>query len=531
MTRLRAGLGLLLLLPACVSSNDSTRFEQSLSCDVPHVLLLRQWRGYVPGRSGDVLLIERQPHHFGTRHSTPYAYTQDVPLLLYGPGFIRAGVEMPRPVTVADLAPTFAELLRFEQWPERDGRVLGEALLPEAERNGTPRLVVTVVWDGGGDNVLEYWPRAWPHLRRLQRAGASYERATLGSSPSITPAVHATIGTGAWPLHHGISEIKLRTNGRLGDSWASTSPENLLLSTLSDLWDRARSNEPRIGILARDGWHVGMMGHGAFLGGGDRDIAALDDLDGVSFRTNRRFYSLPPYLLRETGLRAAIRSVDRADGKVDGTWLGNEVLDLVPEVRSTSAWPIYQTKRIVEILEKQGFGGDGVSDLFFTNFKSTDLAGHAWNMVTTEVEATLRAQDRELAVLVRELNRLVGRRNYVLALTADHGMTPTSAVSGGWSIDPSEVSRDIDRAFGLEPGERSLVALNRGYQIFLDQRALAANGVDPAEVAGFLADYRLRDNAPQGEERGDYAGDTSERMFLSALTPTGLRASLGCSRK
>ena len=43
--------------------------------------------------------------------------------------------------------------------PEREGRVLHDAL---GETESAPRLVVTIMWDGGGRNVLERWPTAWP---------------------------------------------------------------------------------------------------------------------------------------------------------------------------------------------------------------------------------------------------------------------------------------------------------------------------------------------------------------------------------
>src|SRR5688500_11758569 len=56
--------------------------EPVAACDVPVEILERLWNGYYPERSGDVLTVEQQPHQFGTRHSTPYAYTQDVPLVL-----------------------------------------------------------------------------------------------------------------------------------------------------------------------------------------------------------------------------------------------------------------------------------------------------------------------------------------------------------------------------------------------------------------------------------------------------------------
>ena len=61
-------------------------------CTVPKDVLEKVWRGYEPGRSGDVLAIEQLPNQFGTRHSTPYPYTQDVPLVFWGPGLHQEGL-------------------------------------------------------------------------------------------------------------------------------------------------------------------------------------------------------------------------------------------------------------------------------------------------------------------------------------------------------------------------------------------------------------------------------------------------------
>ena len=65
--------------------------------------------------------------------------------------------EVDRPVTVAGIAPTAAELLKFDGFRAPDGQPMTEALLPEAERD-VPKLLVTMVWDAGGINVLEEHP-------------------------------------------------------------------------------------------------------------------------------------------------------------------------------------------------------------------------------------------------------------------------------------------------------------------------------------------------------------------------------------
>jgi hypothetical protein len=501
------------------------------TCSAARPLLERVWRGYVPGRSGDILAVERRPHQFGTRHSTPYPYTQDVPLVLYGPGFIRGGSVSSRPVTVADLAPTFAELLGFDGYPRGDGTVLSEALLPEQSRNGVPRLIFTAVWDGGGDNVLEQWPGSWPRLQSLMKRGTAYTRATVGSSPSITPSIHATIGTGTFPSSHGLADIKMRVGNRIVDAWPQISPRYLRVKTLADRWDAANGNKPLIGLLARDAWHLGMIGHGAALPGGDKDIAVLDDLEGTEFETNHDLYAMPSYVLGHEGLLHAIEEVDLRDGRADGSWLGNPLLPIDGRIRSTPAWSIFQTQRIIQILSRESFGADRIPDLFFTNYKSTDLAGHAWNMTRAEVRDDLEEQDRQLAFLVAALNRLVGRRNYVLAVTADHGMAPYPADAGGWSIDVREMAEDIEKRFGGDTEEGRLVLTNRGYQVVLDRKELARRGLTSADVALFVRNYRIEDNVTSSsrdtferffEPRGN------ERLYLTALTPEGLRDALSC---
>ncbi|MFN2490529.1 MAG: alkaline phosphatase family protein [Actinomycetota bacterium] len=501
-------------------------------CDVPVEVLERVWRGYTPQRSGDVLTVEWAPNQFGgVRHSTPWPYTQDVPLLLYGPGYIRRGATSSRPVTVADIAPTFAELLRFEDFPRRDGRVLDEALLPRSERNGVPRLIFTLVWDGGGDNLLRRWPHAWPNLRRLTDRSTVYEDAAVGSSPSITPAIHATLGTGVFPARHGQPDMEIRIGDELRFVWQGASPQYLETKTLADLWDAARGNAPLVGVMARDTYHLGMIGHGAFLPEGDHDVAVFDDLAGTSFRTNEDFYSLPEYLRNSDGLEEAIDAVDLRDGKADRRWLGNRLVIDDPFLRYTPVWPIYQSDRLADVLEGEGFGSDEIPDLFFTNYKGTDLAGHYWNLVEPEEEAVLREQDRQLEVLLGLLDRLVGRGNYVLALTADHGISPYPRVTGGWAIEGGEVTSDIERRFDDDGDERSLILSNRGYQIFLHKGQMRRNGVTPEDISAFLRDYRVEDNVTSTNKLlPRFANRTQERLFLTALTPGELKAALACAR-
>ena len=143
------------------------------ACALPHRYLLRIWRGTFPGRSGQILLVPKEPNFLGTNfpHSGPWDYLQDVPLFWYGPGIVPARGAVQRPASIADIAPTQAELLGFD-FPKVDGRPLPEIPAPATP----PRLIVTLVWDAGGMSVLDAFPHDWPVLKALIPEGVWYAK-------------------------------------------------------------------------------------------------------------------------------------------------------------------------------------------------------------------------------------------------------------------------------------------------------------------------------------------------------------------
>lgn len=502
------------------------------ACEASLPVLQRMWNGYYPGRSGDILAAEQPDDLFGTRHSTPYYYTQHVPMVLYGPGYIRSGVQVSRAVTMADVAPTFADLLHFDGLGQVDGNPLVEALKPDAERNGIPKLIFTLVWDGGGWDGLNYWSKAWPNLKKLMSEGTNFTNATVGSSPSITPSIHSTLGTGDFPDKTGISDIQIRVHGDITDGWEGSSPKYLEEPTLADLYDRANGNQPLVGLLARDRWHLGMIGHGSYFGGGDKDIAVLDSLGALKFRTNHHFYSMPANFDDPAELERDITTVDQRDGKADHEWLGNPMLTTDGRVRYTPAWDIYQSQRVIALLKMYGFGSDSMPDLFFTNYKSVDLAGHTWLMTSPEEQQDMAAQDAEIPVLLHALNKLVGRDNYVMLFTADHGMQPPTSVTDGWSINTREMTDDLEKHFDHVTPDTPLVQANRGYQFFLRKGELKKNHITANDVAQWIRDYQVQDNLTGTNKiPSSYKGSPEDHLYQIAETPKHLKVALSCAER
>jgi hypothetical protein len=363
--------------------------------------------------------------------------------------------------------------------------------------------------------VLETWPDSWPHLEELIQKGTSFADATVGSSPTVTPAVHATIGTGAFPDQHGIVDIPLRINGRITGSWQDDSPDHLKLPTLADLYDQRTGNEAEIGLFAYEAWHLGMIGHGAAVEGGDKDVAVITTRTSGQLITNSDFYTLPSYLYDLGGFDEDVHTTDLADGKLDSAWMGNDILNDPADVKMTPAWILYQTRLLKTMLETEGFGRDNVPDLFFTNYKQIDKAGHTFRIGGPEIGELVRYTDEALAELVDFLDAEVGRNRWVLALTADHGQAPDLDSTGAWPIRTLELQDHIAQLFGME--RQQLFAYDRPIGFWLNKDAVADDIAIP-EVAEAFLDYRLRNELRPGEElTGLYQGRGAEHLFASSF--------------
>jgi hypothetical protein len=501
-----------------------------IACNVPlHTLRIID-RGTVVGRSPDIIFLPKRPHFAGgfnyTSHSGSDDYLQEVPLTFYGPGFIRrqGTIELARQVTVADIAPTIAELIDFPLPKDRQGTVVKEALRPPEERPGKPALVIVVAWDGGGLNVLDRWPHAWPNLDRLGQLGTEVAGAIVGSSPSTTPAVHATIGTGVFPSRHKTVDTYMRVGDEIEEAWADVSPKQLRVTTLADLYDRASDNEPKVGLVAKHGWHLGMLGHGAATPGGDHDVAVLISNSGET-ATNPSFYSLPPSAVDVPGLDDAIRSVDADDGAIDSQWMDHELTGIA---KGTPVWTKHQSDITKSVLTGEGFGQDDIPDLFFTNYKELDLVGHEYNMVNPEVRSVLMYTDAELAVLEAYLNQSVGRNRWVMIVTADHGQQPEASAIDAWPISVMAMAADLTAHLDLERGE--LVQQTRVTGLWLDRGALKSAGGSLGEAAEFLLDYTIEDNA-QGDIPAEYRSRRKENLLEAVLPTRRLEDVIACAKE
>lgn len=473
-------------------------------------------RGHVPGRSAEIMLVPK-PHHYliggwdletlgsdsptlDTSHPNPWSYLARVPIIIYGEG-AGAGREVEQPVDISQLAPSYARRIGFAM----DGT---SAPLPGFEKPDPtpPAVIVTIVIDGGGWNTLQLHPEAWPNIARLARKGTTFVNATIGSAPSITGALHATFGTGVYPVTHGIPGNQMRgPDGANVDTWLQNAdPSYLKAPTLADLWDVANRNKAVIATVSYEGWHLGMIGQGANYEGGDKDIAALWSTEENAWWINEDFYTLPDYLSGGADLRTLQRYemlLDERDGIKDGTWFGHapsEITEVHPERGAVNrpaapSFVRYTGDAVIEILDEEPFGADDITDFYWIEMKMPDYAGHEWNVIGPEQEDVLAETDAQIGRLLRGVEQKVGKGNYLFAISADHGQQPLPDLHGGWRINSDEFASDIEDRFG------NIVEKVTPVDVYLDMDVITREGLAIDDIVRWISVYTIEENIPEDQ--------------------------------
>jgi Type I phosphodiesterase / nucleotide pyrophosphatase len=267
--------------------------------------------------------------------------------------------------------------------------------------------------------------------------------------------------------------------------------------------------------MAATNWHLGMVGHGASYPGGDHDPAVLISHDGATY-SNDAFYSLPvsgdaALLAEET------QALDRADGRDDGAWRGHPLDD--PSVRFAGPAEVaYEQALLERLITTTGLGDDRVPDLLYVNFKASDDAGHRWGMTSPEVGEVVGAQDDALARLVRFLDRTVGRGEWVVMVTADHGQTPYPQETGAWPIGGGELKRDANEVFDRNDDGIDLVDRVSSPGAYVRSSQLRANDVTLERVARWMTGYTARENFKgRGPLPRWYRGAPSDPLFDAVM--------------
>jgi hypothetical protein len=268
---------------------------------------------------------------------------------------------------------------------------------------------------------------------------------------------------------------------------------------------------------------MGMVGHGAAHHPGNKNhIVVLyaqpkkpawkEQFPGADqehrLMTNVDLYSFPSYLRG----RSPMPYVTRLTGG-SGMWMGHKIDDS-SNVRFTPAFVQFECDNMLLMMDREPIDRDDVTALVYMSMKPTDYAAHRWGLESLEAREALRAQDACVSRLVEKLDARVGKGNYVITITADHGMMPMPEVTGGHRLSLRILLEMIDKKFGAK------IALGGGFiNLWFDQGKMKELGVTNQDIAAYLRSLTAGDYYGPREQWPAYlAYRPDERLFFNAYT-------------
>ena len=435
-------------------------------------------RAYFPGRTGQLLIVPREGD-FITRpdpyylqmHGTPWPYDVDIPLIFTSPA-VKAG-RYSMAAVQQDIAPTLAAALGVKMPPTATGHEL-----PVLRKGfGRPRVIVLLVLDGMRRDYFDRLAASMPTLTALRRRSAWFTQAQVNFIPTNTAVGHSTISTGTDPAVHGITGVSTYDwqGRRRHDMFAGCAPQDLLALTLADVWQRATAG--RAVILAQgsiDRAATPLAGHGACLQDGTPVVLASYDQQTGAWHSNSTCFRLPDYL---KDMNAS------ALWKASPEWMGHPI-DSTTAVRYSALFPKFESDATIAMIEHEPLGEDSVADLILLNYKCPDFVGHKYGPESEELRVTLAETDRQVARVLSALEAKVGK-NYLLAVTADHGMPSIPSSPDHRHFAPT-IADLLHEKFDPEGKQLVTSFESENCQIYIDEERLSKLGLTLRDLAQFL---------------------------------------------
>lgn len=392
-----------------------------------------------------------------------------------------------------------------------------------------PKLVVGIVVDQMRyDYLTRFYNRFGEGgFKRLMNEGFNCQNNHFNYIPTYTAPGHASIFTGATPSVHGIignnwydkdsnedvycvSDKDYQSVGATDNS-GQMSPHRLKVNAITDqLRLHTQFRSKTIGIAIKDRGAILPAGHtakAAFWFDGDDEgkwISSTYYLDKLPDWVNKfnqsgkvEAYMKPWNTLYDVKTYAESGSDDNA---FEGLFKGetkpvfpHDLLKLRKEnknfdiIKSTAFGNSITTDFAIAAIKGEQLGKGSETDFLTLSFSSTDYVGHMFGVNSVEVEDTYLRLDQDLERFLLLLDTEVGKGNYTVFLTADHGAVDVPAylrdhkIPAGY-FDSSSFKKYL-KEFSIQKFEgNQLIKDISNKQVFLDEKLISEKDYDLDDV-------------------------------------------------
>ncbi|WP_079667955.1 alkaline phosphatase PafA [Soonwooa buanensis] len=395
-----------------------------------------------------------------------------------------------------------------------------------------PKLVVGLVIDQmRWDYLYRYHDKFGEDgFKRMLKQGYSFNNVLIPYLPTVTAIGHTSIYTGSVPSIHGIAgndwtdketgksvycttDADYKGVGTTSDKIGAHSPRNLWSTTITDQLGIATNFQSKVvGVSLKDRASILPAGHnptGAFW---------FDETTGNFITSTYYMQDLPSWVKDFNSKNYASELVSKGwntllpinqyseSTRDDVPWeslLGSATKPVFPYnnlatdyekkkgvLRTTPFGNTYTLKFAEATVDGYQLGADDITDFLAINIASTDYVGHAFGPNSIEVEDTYLRLDKDLGNFFKMLDKKVGKDNYLVFLSADHGgahsvgfleenKMPTGFFGEGLE---KSLNADLEKKFGVA----NLVLAVDNYQVYTNDKLISEKNLDSEDIKKYI---------------------------------------------
>ncbi len=391
-----------------------------------------------------------------------------------------------------------------------------------------PKLVVGIVVDQMRWDFLYKYENHYGNggFKRLMNEGYNLNNVMIDYIPTVTALGHTAVYTGSVPSIHGIAgndwtdrktgknvycttDTSVKGVGSSSEKIGAHSPHNLWSTTITDQMGIASNFRSKVvGFSLKDRASILPAGHnptGAFW---------FDEGNGHFVTSSYYMNELPQWLkdfnaqnwgekLISNGWNTLKPIAQYRESTADNVeWehlLGSAKTPTFPYnnlpqdyaakkgvIRTTPFGNTLTLKASEAAVDGYQLGKDADTDFLVINIASTDYVGHSFGPNSIEIQDTYLRLDQDLENFFNMLDKKVGKGEYLVFLTADHGgahaegyMRANKMITGFFDDGlQKNLEEDLKQQFAHE----KMIWAVDNYQIYLNHNLISENSLDEEEI-------------------------------------------------
>ena len=401
----------------------------------------------------------------------------------------------------------------------------------QRNRNSTnpqPKLVVGIMVDQMRWDFLYKYQKHYGKggFNRLMNGGYNLNNVMIDYVPTVTAIGHTSAYTGSVPSIHGIAgndwtdrktgknvycttDKDVKGVGASSEKIGAHSPHNLWSTTITDQLGIATNFRSKVvGVSLKDRASILPAGHnptGAFW---------FDEGTGHFVTSSYYMNDLPQWLktfnaqnwgekLVANGWNTVKPIAEYRESTADNvSWehlLGSAKEPVFPYanlaadyaakkgiIRNTPFGNTLSLKVAEAALDGYQMGRNAETDFLAINLASTDYVGHAFGPNSIEVQDTYIRLDQDLEQFLLMLDKKVGKGNYLIFLSADHGgahaegyMRANKMLTGFFD---DGLQKNLEEDLKAQFAHEKMIWAIDNYQIYINHNLIAENSLNEEDI-------------------------------------------------